>query len=679
MATDNRTVVNDASTLGDWATDATREAITTTAGFFYEGTNGFEVQHTNAQDASYVTVQRPGGTALNEDLTDATVYALVKDNLLVSEANNGITIMLGDGTRRYGYTVGGFDGGGMILPQFFRCYKLDVSNISTTTPDVTFQGSGTLNTAAITQIGIGAEHASKARSTPTNLFIDYITYGTNTTYHITINGGTVGTPETLGDVATDDASSSTAPWGAVSQPFTGLFTLIANTQIGDTGTGSSYFSTSGESILFLGETMAAGNFLFRLVGNATGTNSFTAANSSFTAVTRTTGTRVQMDWSDANFDIIDVNGCSFVDIGTQTWGANDVDKVINGTSFTNCDPISFNGTTVTNCTFNGANNANGVMLVDNATEVSSQTGLTFNADVSGTPSGHAVEITATTGTFAFTNWIFTSGDFSTGTDANGGSTGDTNAAVFCSATTGSITISVDGGTTPSVRSAGVTVTVVNNVTAAVTGVLGATEVKVLPTAGSPYSGNSLNDTLSISTEMVSADMIQGDGTDYVSYSNNNGKVRINANGSAVFDGVLNDGDTVSNSPNGSALTDGDVVCVFIRDDDDNPTLQIADEFTVASGGTGQTAPTSTTIDTDTDFATFTSVFGTPLTGSNSKKVSVERKDARFEFSVQSGTTVDFLAFRIGSDPVLTLNQTITSDNRTFPISQVGDRNYINPA
>ena len=48
----------------------------------------------------------------------------------------------------------------------------------------------------------------------------------------------------------------------------------------------------------------------------------------------------------------------------------------------------------------------------------------------------------------------------------------------------------------------------------------------------------------------------------------------------------------TNSPNGTALTDGNVVCLFVRNDEDNPTLQIADEFVVATGGTGQTSYTN---------------------------------------------------------------------------------------
>lgn len=674
MALDNRIEINDCESSVNFNTDGAQLGDTNTAGFFYEGLRGVEVQHTNTDEATFA-INNSAGTALNLDLTSTTVYLIAKDNLTDTEANNGVQVVLGDGTRRYGYTVGGSDGGGVALSGYWRGYKLDTSNINLTTPDVVYAGTGTLSIAAITQVGFGTLHISKARGNITNLFLDYIAYDANADYHLTINGGTVGTPETFSDVATDDVATGTAPWGIVSQPITGSFSIFSSTEWGDTGTADSYFETSNESIFLLGETISSGNFLFRVVGNTTGTNSFVATNSAFNGVTRATGSRPVFDWSDANVDTLTLSNCGFVNIGTQTFGANNISKSVSGCTFTGCDQISFNGTTVTNCTFNGANNANGAILVDDAAEVASQTNLTFNAEVSGTPSGHAVQINATTGTFAFNNWSFTSGDFSTGTDANGGTTGDTNAAVFCSASSGSITITVVDGDTPSVYAPnGVTVTVVNNITAAITGILGASEIRVLPTSGSPYSGNSLNDTLSIATERVSADIIEGDGTDYISYSNNNGKVRINANGAAVFSGVLTDGDVAS-----TALTAGDTVCVFIRDDVDNPTLQLADEFIVATGGTGQTAPTSTTIDTDTDFATFTSVFGTSLSGSNSKIVSVERKDARFEFQVAADTEVDFLVFRIANEPTLVLSQIITADNRTFPISQVNDRTYRNPA
>ena len=83
--------------------------------------------------------------------------------------------------------------------------------------------------------------------------------------------------------------------------------------------------------------------------------------------------------------------------------------------------------------------------------------------------------------------------------------------------------------------------------------------------------------------------------------------------------------------------------------------------------------------TTTSFSTFTSSFGTVLDAANSKTTTVEKKDARYQFTTSLNEVVDFLVFRTGSDPISTLNQTITNDNRSFPISQVQDRNYRNPA
>ena len=242
-----------------------------------------------------------------------------------------------------------------------------------------------------------------------------------------------------------------------------------------------------------------------------------------------------------------------------------------------------------------------------------------------------------------------------------------------------LTINVlNGATIPTVEIVGTgTVNIVASVTVSVTGIHGASEVKVLENP-SPYTATSLPAPTAVtiaSTERVSADIIEGDGTNYFQYTNNNGKLRLNAIGTAAFSGVLTDGDLA-----GSALVAGDQVCVFIRDDDDNPTLQLEDDgLIVATGGTGQTAPTASTIDTDTDFATFTSVFGTTLNSANSKMVSVERKDSVYQFSTSDQQVVDFLVFKIGDEPVLVKNQTISSTNNNFPISQVGDRNYKNPA
>lgn len=221
--------------------------------------------------------------------------------------------------------------------------------------------------------------------------------------------------------------------------------------------------------------------------------------------------------------------------------------------------------------------------------------------------------------------------------------------------------------------AGSSTTLVQSTTVTVSNVLGNTEIKILPTSGSPYSGNTLNDTLSIATEAVSADTFVGDGTNYYRYSfwNDGGtnRVRLVAEGSATFSGVLTDGDAAS-----TALANGDRVRVTIRDNDDNPTLQLFDEFTIDN-----VLSNNQLFFTELDAVDF-SVFGPgALPVGNSKTVTVEKIDARFQFDVSTQTTIDILAYRTGSDPILSLGQTITSTNSSFPFSQVGDRNFNNPA
>lgn len=666
----------------EFNTDGSALGTISDAGLFYENTTAIQVQHSNTQEATYA-IQDNGGNALNLDLTSPqtkTIYLLLKDNLTVDTANLGNTIVLGDGTRRYGYSVGGNDGGGMELSGFWRSYKLDTSNIDTANPDVVFAGTGTLSLTTITQVGFGTLHAAKARGNVTNAFLDFIYYQNNNNYLLTFIGPQSSTtPDTLSDAAAADVAPNTAPYGIINEPFSGTFTIFGSVAFGSVAgsSGDTYFKTENESMIFLGDTMASGNFIFDLVGNAAVTNSFEAIGSSFISVPGLNGSRIVMDWSDANFDIINVSGCSFTNIGTQTWGANSATKYVRSTIFSGCDQISFNGTEVTNCTFNGSNSANGAILVDTASEVTNQTNLTFNAEVSGTPSGHAVQINATTGTFQFNNWTFTSGDFSTGTDANGGTTGDANAAVFCSASTGSITIEIVGGNTPSVYAPnGVTVTTVNNAAVSLTRLLGNTEISVLD-APSPYSwdgtGGQPSVTTITSTETVSANTFTGDNTNYYQINTGGTFVTIDAVGTAVFStfpGVLSD----TNATSPRLLADGDKIRVVVRDNADNPSLQLFDEFEVDAD---PTAPSTTSIITKTLSSGFTSVFGSTITGANSKTVTVEKVNAIYQFTTPFGNEIDILAYRTGSLPILNIGTIAETGN--IPLLQSGDRNYRNPA
>ena len=106
--------------------------------------------------------------------------------------------------------------------------------------------------------------------------------------------------------------------------------------------------------------------------------------------------------------------------------------------------------------------------------------------------------------------------------------------------------------------------------------LSASEVEALTTISILCNIFACNTVTSIATtETVSADTIQGDGTNYVTYSNNGGFVQINAAGTSSFSGVLSDGDTT-----GTPLASGDTVCNCERIT--KTTLQHYNEFVVST-------------------------------------------------------------------------------------------------
>jgi len=231
---------------------------------------------------------------------------------------------------------------------------------------------------------------------------------------------------------------------------------------------------------------------------------------------------------------------------------------------------------------------------------------------------------------------------------------------------GTVTLNIVGGDTPPwVYDSEGSTTVVNNVAQiTLTRLLGNTEIKVLENP-SPYSATTLPAPTAVSvssTEAVSADTFIGNGTNYISYNTGGATVTIDLAGSFTYSGVLTDAS--------GSLSSGDKVHVVVRNNGPNPTLQRFDEFTVSS-------TTSTSITTTIAPGDFTSVFGNSLSGSNSLTVTIEKVNASYKFNAAANSIIDILAFRTGSDPVLITGQ--TAETGSIPITQVGDRNYRDPA
>lgn len=386
--TDNRTQLQDCANSAEISgdTDASPTNTTTETGLLIEGTTAVSLQVTNAQE-HILFDQDLNGNTFNIDFSDSTIYIAIKDNLADTFANLGGLICLNDGADGaggddIGYAVAGSDVKGLPYRRDYSFYKLDVSVVVATpgTDGVdffTFNGTEAgLAQTAILQVGYGSIHLAKAVGTTPNAWFDGIYYIANGSYAATVSGGTTGTPETMTDLAGDD---ETVGAGMFSNPIGDAFYLFAPTEFGDAGTGSSGFAGTDEQWYYLGDnggghSVGATHFPFRLVGNATGTNAFRQ-----TRVTNVNvGQRATFDFSDTNFDELELDTTTWVDFGALTMPAQDPSKFCNDSTFINCDQMDLSSLDMDGNTWIGSNNANGVVAWDeNTSDVANQDNSTF--------------------------------------------------------------------------------------------------------------------------------------------------------------------------------------------------------------------------------------------------------------------------------------------------------------
>lgn len=480
MSTDNRTQLNDCE--DDAQTFATTGAQlgtnSTLAGNIYEGAASVQVQHSNTYDDTYTSGNSAGST-FNIDLSDSTVWIVIKDNGLDVAANAGAEIVLGDGTDRIGYTAGGSDAVGIPLAEQFLGFKIDVSQAAASpgTADVdhhVFAGTeANLDQTQITIVGYGGIHNAKAQGNVANVYFDGIYYLSNASYALTINGGTSGTPETMADVAGDDITNG---WGVVSNPIADAYYIFCNTEWGDSGATDSYFTGTDEQWFLLGDNgggrpIGAGNHFYRTLAG-TGTNSFV-----LTRVTMiSTGEPGAFDFS-AALETMELNACVFSNLGAITMPVTGgTSRLCNDSIFNNCGQTYLSTLICDGLVFNGSSDAQGAVLWDANSNEENQDNITFNSD--GT--GHAIYINLNTAALTTFN---ISGYSVTGYEtANDGTTGNT---VFLvnNAADGDVTINVSNGvgTFSYERQSGYTGTVTINQTVTVT-------ITVQDTAGSPIQG-----------------------------------------------------------------------------------------------------------------------------------------------------------------------------------------------
>lgn len=363
-----------------------------------------------------------------------------------TRANRGLTIAIGTSTTAYNkFHVEGNDTYGNIA-RVGKCYAIRyVTTSNGSHPYRTLVGSPGANPqffGALTNI-LGTVKGS-------NLGVDAIRRGTGaymTAGELLSAGDGTDNPCTFTGFASTDATSSNR-WGILIDLGGGIFELQGRFAIGQNNAGTATlarFRDSNKTILIVDTFHSLTDFTQIIIDHASTRVEWTNIN--ITALGTNNPGRLVVNSNNPTF--IDNGGvCSGMGITTLRSNTTSTGRIWRA-----CGQITANGAKILEAIISGyEGTANTSALVwDTADDPDSR--LDGTSFVKGTAATHAIEF----GTTSPLTMTLTNVNFS-GYNA---SNGQNDSAIHIKRTTGTVTINIDGGTTPSYRTDGATVVIVS--------------------------------------------------------------------------------------------------------------------------------------------------------------------------------------------------------------------------
>jgi hypothetical protein len=416
----------------------------------------FSVTQDCSKSAAVGSLAHNNGSGTGGHGTDGAYF--VWQNYMVASnisnyADDGFMLVVGSGTADFDiWTVGGLD----KAPYPYGGWVNHVVN-TTVTPDYT------AGTPTATEQYIGAAVYVVTGSSKGEVHnVDVIRYGRGTAI---IEFGEAANYATIAGFATQNDNSSNR-WGLI-QETSGGYLWKGRMSLG-TATNAVDMRDSNVNIFIQWTPKVTINFNLIECINASSNIEWTG----FTITCLDTTTASQGRFLMTDQCDVSKTTCTFVDMDTFVYDKGGAKTVtITDSTYTRCNQITTGGATFTGCTFDEPTGATGVLTSSpaNAALVSN---CTFNSD--GT--GNGLEITGTAADFTLTNVDFSGYSL----------TVDANKAIYVNIASGTVNITISGGSGVSasshVRTAGATVVVNSNVTVTFTGMRDNSEVRIY-TAG----------------------------------------------------------------------------------------------------------------------------------------------------------------------------------------------------
>ena len=550
--------------------------------------------------------------------------------------------------------IGGSDFWPLATEGGWVMFVADIERVRTRSTVFGATGGTSPATTAIRYVGISTVQPAMGAKMVDNTWLNGVWRLPQTSPGIIIegqNGGT--TPWTSDDIVTAVGATS----GIFTNSYGGSYVFNTSVQIGIADTTTHAVDFTGNTWLFdnLGTTQAnadlyggvsalsaSGGTVTIDAGTSSGTGndlsgsggwSVSSAPSAFSAGGGANDNRwnITFDNSSAGTETVNLYGSSFNGLGTIT--LEDAATTVAGTVFANIETLRVGdtgGITIGAFTNNTVSNTDLLPSPEGFEKI-------INCSFIYGTNNRQINLLSSLGTWTTTAYDFIGNLFSGfGADATANAAIENNTGV-------NLTVTIlGGGDVPTKLETSGTITFVSAVQVTISGLLGNTEVSVLENP-SPYSSAVAAPVKLFDEDVLSA--VTGTDIQLVTTATN-----ITSIGSSSTDF------TTMN------LVGGDQVRVSQRSN-----LKIFDTYTVVG------TPTASAI-TVTAVASSTSKLPA-IIDSPGETVTVEKVDASYTFDVSSGEVVDILAFRVGSLPIYQLNQTISSTNNSFPLSQVVDRNF----
>jgi hypothetical protein len=446
---------------GTWTAGGTPAAETD---YFIHGTGCISKTY-NATGLGGLVFTAGAGVTIPTDGAFLCWTYFAAPNALDTDANGGIRLIIGSSTTAFNaWNLGGSTS---YVYGGWQCLAAD--------PAVTVDY--TVGSPTATRLVFGwAANVANAVSKGNPFGIDVIRYGR---CELRANGGTSPDPNATFAGAAAQNDSINNRWGllqaiAGGYLWQGLLTLGYTSAID--------FRDSNTQIVVANTKKVSANFNKIEIRQATSRVDWTSI--SFLALGTVSKGRLEViDDADVN-----IESCSFTGMDTFVFKAN---STVNKSTFRNCGQITANSAFLTNCTITGyEGTANTSALIWN-TAVDPNGELDGTTFTKGTAATHAIEF----GTTSPTSMTLTNVNFS-GYNA---SNNQNDSAIHVKRTTGTVTINISGGSTPSYRTDGATVSIISGqVTVTISGLVSGSEVRIfrdsdnVELAGTDSSSTSFN-------------------------------------------------------------------------------------------------------------------------------------------------------------------------------------------